>query len=88
VDITGADLNNQFTQKSGTSLSAGITAGSIALIMEWAVVRGNYTTISAADIKNLLIRGAKKDPNRLYPNRDWGDGVIIMIILTNNKGLN
>jgi subtilisin family serine protease len=76
VDVIGADLNNQFVARSGTSAAAAITAGAVALLMEWAVVRGNFPTITASNFKTILIRGAKRSNNVLYPNRQWGYGIL------------
>lgn len=74
VDVYGAGLRNRFVTRSGTSVSAAVSAGAIALLMEWAVVRGNYTAISNTDIKNMLIRGTDQEPGRTYPNQEWGYG--------------
>lgn len=73
VEVLGAGLRNRFVQRTGTSGAAAITTGAVALIFEWAVVRGNYSRITSGDIKSILIRGAKRDAQRLYPNREWGD---------------
>ena len=74
VNVTGAGTRNQFITQSGTSIAAAITSGAVALMLEWAVVRGNYTLISNIDMKNTIIRGAQRDPGRTYPNREWGYG--------------
>lgn len=74
VEILGADTHNRFSPRTGTCAGAAITTGATALILEWAVVRGNATRITAADIKNMLIQGASRADDRLYPNREWGYG--------------
>lgn len=74
VEVYGAAPKNRFITRSGTSSAAAITAGAVALLMEWAVVQGNYTAISNTDMKNMLIRGTDRDPNRVYPSREWGYG--------------
>lgn len=74
VEVLGAGLRNRFERRSGTSAAAAITSGAVALLMEWAVVRGNYSQITSGDIKSILIRGAARDSQRLYPNREWGYG--------------
>lgn len=74
VEILGANPQNRFTPRTGTCGAAAITTGAAALILEWAVVRGNASRITAADIKNMLIQGAARDNERLYPNREWGYG--------------
>ena len=76
VNVYGAGLRNQFVTKSGTSVAAAVTSGAVALLLEWAVARGNNTLINNLDMKNILIRGAQRDPGRTYPSREWGYGKI------------
>lgn len=70
------NLRYAYGNASGTGAAAAHTAGIIALIMEWSILKGNYTTISGRDINRLLIRGATRDDNIEYPNRIWGYGKI------------
>ena len=74
VDVYGAGKRNQFVTRSGTSVAAAVTGGAVALMLEWAVVQGNYTLINSVDIKNIIIRGAEQEPGRTYPNNEWGYG--------------
>ncbi len=76
INLIGPALNNGFTTSTGTSVAAAHTAGNVAMILEWGIVRGNYVQLSTVEIKNLLIRGAKRDPSLSYPNRDWGYGIL------------
>ena len=46
------------------------------MILEWGVVKENYITINGTEIKQILIRGAKRDNNLSYPNKVWGYGII------------
>lgn len=79
VDVIGADAGGGYTEKTGTSAGTAITAGAAALIMEWALVRGNYPEITSESIKSLLIQGANRDPQRGYPDRAWGYCAIIVL---------
>ena len=74
VGVLGAGQRNTIAPRTGTSAAAAITAGAAALLLEWAVVRGNYPRLTSGDIKGLFIRGADRDPQRQYPNREWGYG--------------
>ncbi|MCI9174989.1 MAG: S8 family peptidase [Lachnospiraceae bacterium] len=74
VGVFGAGLNNQFTTRDGTSVAAAVTAGAVALMLEWGIVRGNYTAITSIEIKNVLIRGAARDSKRTYPDQSFGWG--------------
>ncbi len=69
--IYGTDTYGTAT---GTSAAAAHATGVSAMIMEWAVLRGNYTTITGRDINGLLIRGAKRNNDSDYPNPIWGYG--------------
>lgn len=59
---------------TGTSAAAALTAGAVALMLEWGIVRENRKTLGTLEIRQLLIRGADRSPNLLYPNRSWGYG--------------
>ena len=74
VGVFGAGPRNQFTTRDGTSVAAAITAGAVALMLEWGIVRGNYTDITSAEVKNVLIRGASRDSKRTYPDKAFGWG--------------
>jgi subtilisin family serine protease len=76
VNIIGPIPGNSYTTNSGTSIAAAHTAGVVAMFLEWGKVRGNVEYMDGTDIKNLLLRGAQRDPNRDYPNRDWGYGIL------------
>ena len=65
---------NTYGSVTGTGAAAAHAAGAAALLMEWAVLRGNYTTITGRDINRLFIRGAIRDKAVVYPNNVWGYG--------------
>ena len=76
VNVTGPTLDGSFAPYTGTSVSAAHVTGIAALIYEWGIVRGNLPLMSTVELKNLIIRGAKRDINLIYPNRDWGYGIL------------
>lgn len=59
---------------SGTSVSAAITCGAAALMLEWGVVDMNYPTLNTHQIKGFLIRSCVRDGSRAYPDPRWGYG--------------
>lgn len=83
-DVSAPGLNipcalpgNRYGQITGTGSAASHSAGIIAMLLEWAILKGNYTTITGHDINRLIIRGAHRD-NSLdrYPNTISGYGQI------------
>lgn len=64
------------TRRTGSSVSAAITAGAIANLMSWGVVTGNDPSMNNASIRGYLIRGANRNPAYQYPNREFGYGTL------------
>lgn len=67
---------NVFNRQSGTSISAALTAGVCAQFLEWGIIRGNEPYMKTVYIKNYLIRGALRERNVEYPNRQLGYGKV------------
>lgn len=84
VNYLAPTLDHNFAAFTGSSISAAHTAGVVALILEWATVRGNDPGMDTGEIKNHLIRGARRRPNLTYPNRDWGYGILDVLNVFEN----
>ncbi|PWJ50809.1 S8 family peptidase [Faecalicatena contorta] len=65
---------DKYSILTGTGAAAAHAAGVIAMALEWAVVRGNYTSITGNDISSLIIQSADRNPTYVYPNNVWGYG--------------
>lgn len=76
VNIIGPAPGNTYTTMSGTSVAAAHAAGISAMLLEWGKVRGNVQYMDGTDVKNLLLRGARRDTAQVYPNREWGYGIV------------
>lgn len=76
VNIVGPGLRSNFVTKSGSSVAAAQVSGITALLLEWGVIRGNQSNMDGILIRNLLIRGARRNPSIVYPSRQWGYGVV------------
>lgn len=76
VNIFSPGLNNTFTRSSGTSVSSAHVAGISAMLLEWGILRGNSTAMDSIEARNILIRGARRNPSIVYPNRGWGYGIV------------
>ncbi len=77
VNVLGAALSPAlYTRKSGTSVAAAYAAGAAAILMKWGIVDGNDPYMNTSVIRTCLIRGAKRNPALLYPNREFGYGTL------------
>lgn len=65
---------NLYGTITGTGAAASHAAGAVGMVLEWAIPRGNYTTITGNDINRLIIRGAQRKNSLTYPNNIWGYG--------------
>ncbi len=76
IAAPGVNVSTIKGKESGSSMAAALTVGGVAQIMEWAVVRENDLFIDGRKVKNYMIRGASRQDNREYPNREWGFGTL------------
>lgn len=76
VDILSPSLNHGFVRVTGTSAAVAHAAGAAALLFEWGIVKGNYPEMSTVDLKVFMIRGAKRKAELVYPNYEWGYGIL------------
>ena len=74
VNVYGPDLRNRYTTRTGTSAAAAVAAGGSALLLEWAIKRQYDRNVNSVNIKNYILRGARREENRTYPNQEWGYG--------------
>lgn len=68
--------NNTTAIVNGTSVSAAILAGTCAMLFEWGIVQGNYPNIYAQTVKAFIQRGAVQRSADVYPNPQWGYGIL------------
>jgi subtilisin family serine protease len=76
VDIVGPTIEQGFAKYTGTSVAAAHATGVAAMLLEWGVVKGNLSNMNSIEMKVLLERGARRDANLKYPNREWGYGIL------------
>ena len=65
---------NRYGTMSGTGAAAAQAAGGIAMVMEWTLCKGNFTSLTGKQINRMIVRGAKRSSSYLYPNNVWGYG--------------
>ena len=76
VNTITVGLNNSTQVINGTSLAAAIGAGACILLFQWGIVQGNYPYMYSQSIKTFLRRGVNKRGKDIYPNPQWGYGII------------
>jgi hypothetical protein len=84
VKITGPTLEHGFMNYTGTSIAAAQTAGAVALLLEWGIVKNNFSGISTVEINRIMMRTARREIGVVYPNRDWGFGILDMFNVFDN----
>lgn len=84
VNVTAPSLTQGFIEVTGTSPACAHMAGVAAMLFEWGIVRGNYPKMNTIDMKIFTIRGAKRDKNQVYPNREWGYGILDVFNIFNS----
>lgn len=62
--------------RSGTSVSAAITAGACAQIFQWGILEQHLTWLNSTHLSNIITRGAVRDSDRVYPDRVYGYGCL------------
>lgn len=65
---------NRYGTMSGTGAAAAQAAGGIAMVMEWTLCKGNFTSLTGKQINRMIARAAKRSSSYLYPNNVWGYG--------------
>lgn len=76
VRIISPTLDGGFSGVTGSSPAAAHLAGVAAMLLEWAIVQGNLPRMNTSVMKIFLIRGARRNIEIQYPNRDWGYGIL------------
>jgi subtilisin family serine protease len=68
--------DNRYGTVTGTGAAAAHASGVVAMVMEWAIDRGNYTAMTGNDISTLIERGANRSNTDTYPNNRVGYGLL------------
>lgn len=76
VNVSAPSFQNTYTTITGTSAACALTAGACALLVEWGQKRMPPKIFNTAELIALLIRGARRSEDRIYPNQEWGFGIL------------
>lgn len=64
------------TVASGSSVASAVLAGCCALVLQWAIIDKNDSGMNLITLITYIIRGAKMRPGDVYPNKEWGYGIL------------
>ncbi len=76
VDALTVAPGNTTTIVNGTSVSAAIVAGACGMLFQWGIVDGNDSNMYSQTIKTYIARGAVERSGDIYPNPQWGYGIL------------
>ena len=76
LNIKTIDTSGNVVTVSGSSAASAIYAGACALMFQWGIVDGNDPTLYAVKLKTYFIRGATRRKSDVYPNPEWGYGIL------------
>lgn len=73
TSITEREADARYESRSGSSAAAALTAGTVALLVEWGLVRRNDISMDTVTVQKYLIQGANP-AGSVTPNQAWGNG--------------
>lgn len=77
VGIVAPATDGGYVSFTGTSFATPLVTGSVALLMEWGIVRGNDPFLYGEKVKAYLRKGARPlSDERMYPNGKTGYGAL------------
>lgn len=76
VEVLTTAVGGGTTIVTGASAAAAVLSGAVALLLQWGIVNGNEPKMYVEEIRSYLIRGTRKRPGDVYPNPEWGFGIL------------
>ncbi|MCD8231400.1 MAG: S8 family peptidase [Clostridiales bacterium] len=76
VNVYGPGLRDSYTVRTGTSIGAAVTAGACAQLFQWGILQLGASWLNSVSLSNFLIRGARRNDGRAYPNHAYGYGFL------------
>lgn len=76
VNVETTSVGGGTTILNGSSAASAVLAGAVALLLQWGIVEGNDKTLYSTKLTTYLIRGARKRQGDIYPNEQWGYGIL------------
>ncbi len=78
IDIITTTNLLSYDTTTGTSFSAPFVTGACAVLMQYGIVDQNEVFLFGEKLKAYLMKGAKRTPENVYPNRDFGYGTLCL----------
>lgn len=69
-------LNNETILLSGGSVAGAVLCGATLLLLEWGIILGNDPNIYGPTSISYFTRGTSKRSGDIYPNPQWGYGIL------------
>ena len=76
VNATVIQPGNKTSIASGSSIASAVLAGCCALMLQWAIINKNDPKIQFKKLQSYVIGGAKLRKGDMYPNIEWGYGIL------------
>lgn len=76
--------NNTTAIVNGTSVSAAVLTGACAMLFQWGIVEGNDPNMYSQTIKTYVAKGAVQRGGDVYPNPQWGYGLLNIVNMFQN----
>lgn len=84
VNALTVSPNNKTAIINGTCVSAAIVTGVCAMILQWGIIDGNNPDIHSQTLKSYIIRGVSMRIGDIYPNPQWGYGMLNVLNVFKN----
>jgi len=76
IEALTTGLNNENTVLSGGSVAGAVLCSATLLMLQWGIVLRNDINMYGPTIISYLTRGTSKRTGDIYPNPEWGYGML------------
>ena len=76
LEIITAKSGGGYGSFTGTSFATPFVTGAASLLIEWGIVNNNDPFLFGQRLKSFLRKGATREEDITYPNREWGYGFL------------
>ncbi len=76
IMVLTTGLNNENAVVSGSSAAGAVLCGATLLMLEWGIILGNDPNMYGPTIISYLTRGTSRRAGDIYPNPEWGYGML------------